>query len=858
MGVVYKAEDTKLKRNVALKFLPVHLSASEQDKARFMQEAQSASALNHPNVCTIHAIEEHDGQLFIVMECVDGLTLRQKQNAIGFKQAIDIGIQVADGLAAAHEKGIVHRDIKPENIMIRKDGIAQIMDFGLAKLRASGGKITRLTKEGSTVGTAGYMSPEQIQGQDADHRSDIFSLGVLLYELFTGQLPFKGVHETALAYEIVNVDPAPMSSVKAEIDPGLDAIVLECLAKEPAERYQSAAELSKELRRYKRESGRSRISRVSRVSVAEEPAVSANAVVKHKGLAKERLLWAVSMVIVLAVMAYLAMSLMGEQKPPPMTVRFFIFPSDKTIINQSAVSPDGKTVAFTASGKGSTLLWVRPMSGLNAQPLTGTENAQFPFWSPDSRYIGFFADGKLMKVDQSGGPPVVICDASGVGGTWNDHGEILYAPEGNGLFRVSAGGGIPKQVTFLDSSSNESSHRWPSFLPDGNHFIYVALRVHDEAVMAYMLSLADTTKVKVLSSDANVVFASPSGVLFLKSRTLMYQKFDIGAGHLVGDPKPVAVDVGLVPRLALGDFSYSVANVLTTGGGRSVNRQYAWFDREGRQIGTAGPPGNYFDIALSPSGTQAAIQKSDLQTGNSDIWVIDIRRELISRFTFEPAVEDDPVWSADGKYIYYSNAREGTYNIYRKISTGIGAPQMVTPAGLPQHPMQMSRDGKYLLYEVIRPKTQADIWILPSDSTEKPFPYLESQFVETYPQFSPDGKWVAYVSDESGKNEIYVQTFPGSGGKWQVSTKGGSQPRWRQDGKELFFVAPDLKMMAVEIRSGATFDYGVAKPLFQTFIDNYAAPNRYAVTENGQKFLINIPIGDETANPITVSINQIQ
>jgi len=557
-------------------------------------------------------------------------------------------------------------------------------------------------------------------------------------------------------------------------------------------------------------------------------------------------------------MAYLVMSRMGEQKPSLIAIRFLIFPPDKTIIDQSAVSPDGNAVAFTATGKGTRMLWVRPMNGLNAQPLTGTENAQFPFWSPDSRHIGFFADGKLMKVDQSGGPPVVICDASGFGGTWNIHGDILYAREGNGLFRVSAGGGIPKQVTFLDSSLHESSHCWPSFLPDGKNFMYVALGVFDEAVTGYMSSLDDTTRVRVLSTDANVMFAPPSGVLFLRSRTLMYQNFDIGAKHLVGDPKPVAVSVGLVPRLALGDFSYSAANVLTTGGGRSVNRQYAWYDRQGRQIGTAGPPGNYFDIALSPSGTHAAIQKVDLQTGNSDIWIIDIKRDFISRFTFEPAVEDDPVWSADGKYIYYSNAREGTYNIYRKVSSGIGSPQMVTPTGLPQRPMHMSQDGRYLLYEVIQPKTLADIWVLPSDSTEKPFPYLESDFVETLPQFSPDGKWVAYVSDESGKNEIYVQTFPGSGGRWQVSTKGGSQPRWRQDGKELFFIAPDLKIMAVEVRAAATFDYGMAKPLFQTFIDNYNSPNRYAVTENGQKFLINIPVGDETANPITVSINQIQ
>ena len=383
MGVVYKAEDTTLKRTVALKFLPQHVSASETDKARFLLEAQAAAALNHPNICTIHSIEEHDGpayagapagkQTFIAMEFVDGQTLREKRGTINLGKAIDIGIQVAEGLAIAHEKGIVHRDIKPENIMVRKDGIVQIMDFGLAKLRAS--RASRLTKEGSTVGTAGYMSPEQVQGQDTDHRSDIFSLGVLLYELFSGELPFRGVHETALLYEIVNVDPAPMSATKPEIDPELDRIVLECLQKEPDERYNSVKDIAKDLKRFKRESGRSKVTRVSRPAYIQ----SDTRQIEAKPTAKfntERIVWITALVVVVAVFIMKMMSSVDVEKQPPLNVRFTISPPEKTVIGETTVSPNGKIVAFSATGEGLTLLWVRPLSALNSQALPGTEKCR--------------------------------------------------------------------------------------------------------------------------------------------------------------------------------------------------------------------------------------------------------------------------------------------------------------------------------------------------------------------------------------------------------------------------------------------------------------------------------------------------
>src|SRR5438309_3309508 len=452
-GVVYKAEDTKLRRTVALKFLPQRLSASEQDKSRFIQEAQAASALNHPNVCTIHDIREHDGRMFIVMEFVDGQTLEDKKGTIGLKQAIDIGIQIADGLAAAHEKGIVHRDIKPENIMIRKDGIVQIMDFGLAKLR---GKVTRLTKEGSTVGTAGYMSPEQVQGNDADHRSDIFSFGVLLYELLAGQLPFKGIHDTALAYEIVNMDAPPISSIKPEIDPTLDAIVLECLEKDPNERTQSAKQVSIDLKRFKRESSRQRVSRVSAVRPMVKPEYGGQNIPPGTPKGKRRV-WQIISAILGAALIAAGWLLMNINSAVPTVARFgVVLPKDQQLDIQDyaaiAISPDGSRFVYKASGR----LYLRKMENIEAEPIPGTENAVNPFFSPDGRWLGFFAGGKLKKIPLSGGSAVILADAqANRGATWTKNGTIIFTPTGRGgMVRVGADGGDVQQVTTVDSTRN--------------------------------------------------------------------------------------------------------------------------------------------------------------------------------------------------------------------------------------------------------------------------------------------------------------------------------------------------------------------------------------------------------------------
>ncbi len=625
MGVVYKAQDTKLERDVALKFLPPHLSASEADKARFVQEAKAASALNHPNVCTIHDIQEHDGpatagasaparpgelsqagggkQLFIVMEFVDGQTLGEKRGSLSYKQAIDIGIQIADGLAAAHEKGIVHRDIKPENIMVRKDGIAQIMDFGLAKLKSSGSIITRLTKEGSTVGTAGYMSPEQVQGHDADHRSDIFSYGVLLYEMLTGQLPFRGIHETALAYEIVNVDAPPMSALKPEIDPSLDAIVLECLEKDQNERTQSAKQVAIDLKRYRRESSRQKMSRITaarpvgRLSATHAVDDAPTALYEtslQRASKKSWLPWILAGVFI-CVSGLLSFLHFLEPVADSAVLRAYIHPPDSHTFASGngghlALSPSSQMLAFVGrDSTGRNGLWVRALRSLTAQQLAGTDGASYPFWSPDNKQIAFFADGKLKKIDAAGGPVLTICDApQGRGGAWNSAGTILFSPTGSsGLSKVFAAGGASMVVTRSDISQQGQSHRFPIFLPDGDHFLYAIMAEGSgpserDSIIAG--SLSDSTFRRVLlHASSNMAFAR-GHLLYFEQKTLMARPFDTDQLRFDGDAVPVAEDLLYFPARIKASFSASETGILLYQTEFTSHTRMTIIDRSGREV----------------------------------------------------------------------------------------------------------------------------------------------------------------------------------------------------------------------------------------------------------------------------------
>jgi eukaryotic-like serine/threonine-protein kinase len=898
MGVVYKAHDSKLKRTVALKFLPTHVSASEQDKARFIQEAQSASALNHPNVCTIHDIQEYDSQLFIVMEFVEGRTLgdllekgppslsplgkgglqgglssdrKTPKAGIQLKQAIDIGMQIADGLAAAHENGIVHRDIKPDNIMVRKDGRVIIMDFGLAKLK---GDVSRLTKEGSTVGTAGYMSPEQVQGHDVDHRSDIFSLGVVLYELFTGELPFKGVHETALIYEIVNVDPVPMSSVKPEIDAGLDGIVLECLQKDPAERYQSVAEVAKELRRFKRESSRQRVSRISGVKPVQEGVMDSGSYGSSSTIStyppptvsprRERILLASAgvLLVLLLISGYMHLN---RSVPEVEQYRYTIAPPEGTSFNNfvgghTILSPDGTKLVFLASESGENSLWVRSLDELTARKLPGTVGAFYPFWSPDSRWVGFFADGRLKRIDVSGGSPITVTNAEdGRGGTWNEAGIIIFSPASTSsrLYKVPASGGEPSPVTFDEEESGTAGHRFPSFLPDGNHFTYLREGGGAGVYNLYVSALDGKTDKLLLENVSSAQYVS-GHLLYIRDTNLFAHPFDTKRLRFNGDAFLVAESIVYAPLRGKGVLTLShtgnlIYQVDRAGTDQSV---LSWLEKiNGEQ--TIIETGPFWNLSFSPDGRYAAVSVEDRASRKRDIWIYDLERSVRTRFTFGENDDFVPVWSPDGRYIVFESLRDDGYNIVLRESGGGGEERILHRSAFPMRPTDWSADGKLLLISSQGESQYGQsLYILPFDNPEDVHPFLRRSFMEFGGKFSPDGKWVAYQSNQSGRQEIYIRPTTGSGGVRQVSTDSGVLPEWSRDGKELFFYDfLEGRLMSASVKTDDnSIDIGTILPLFN-FRPRFAL-NSYNISQDGKRFLA-ITSPDQEADPgeLTVVLN---
>jgi eukaryotic-like serine/threonine-protein kinase len=845
MGVVYKARDNRLDRFVALKFLPQQLNASEADKARFIQEAKSASALNHPNVCTIHDIQEFQGQLFLVMEFVDGQTLREKAQSSIFtlKSAIDFGIQIADGLAAAHEKGIVHRDIKPENIMVRKDGIVQIMDFGLAKLRG----ISRLTKEGSTVGTAGYMSPEQVQGQEADPRSDIFSLGVVLYEMFTKELPFKGVHETAVSYEIVNVDPPPMSALKPDVDPALDTIVLECLAKEPSERYQSVAEVAKELRRFKRESTRLRTSRtmiaqpVSTVGAATrtDSTMSTAAPVPQQG-ARQWVWKGIAVAAVALAGVLLAMPLL-RQKPPMASLHVELLPPPTTSYSVAnggghfALSPDGRSIAFAAvDTAGKALLWVRSLQSFTSRAIAGTEDAWYPFWSPDGKSIGFFAHGKMFKVDVDGGALFTICDAvSPRGGTWNSSGVIVFAPDqSKGLFRVAAVGGKPEVLTRLDTTINELTHRWPVFLPDQDHYLFFARGSlagfgGTEKDHLYVGSLSQGTTRQLFSAISDAAYADGM-IMYIRENAVVGQAFDPDRLTVSGDPVTIAQDLQYTPRWSKGSFSVSQTGMLCfQPGGQEARPDVVLLKKDGSIVQRLGRLDLMFKASLSPDGKRLAMDILDGQSRNIDVWIYDVERGMKTRLTFSKQADIAPIWSPDGGSVAYATGMGSETRIVTQPVSGSGQEKIIVRLAVDAFPSDWSSDNKYLLYFT---RGDADVWVTPLTGGGSPVKILGSEYTEAGAKFSPDVRWIAYQSDESGKNEIYVRSFVAAGSsadaapdvKRQISADGGISAHWRKDGKGVFYVTPRGIMFAELKIEGSSLEVVRVTPFSQIHLPYWA------------------------------------
>jgi eukaryotic-like serine/threonine-protein kinase len=835
MGEVYKARDTRLDRIVAIK-----ISRNKFDE-RFEREARAVAALNHPHICQLYDI----GPDYLVMEYVEGQPIR---GPMPVEQALRYAEQIADALDQAHRKGIIHRDLKPANILVTKQEI-KLLDFGLAKFRRAvtmdDETVTNaLTSKGTILGTLHYMSPEQLEGKEADERSDIYSFGCVLYELITGQRAFEGKSAASLIAAILERTPAPLEPA------GLNRVVETCLAKDPDDRFQTARDLKRALR--------------WAVDLGQAALQTTGLSTTGHGPVPQRWPW-----IVATLMTLVAAGIGGysftRSTPPPLASRFVVdAPPDRAFTNgfaAAAVSPDGRYLVFDATGgSAAPSLWLRPLDSLAARPLPGTEGANFPFWSPDSKSIAFFAGGKLKRVELLGGAPLVLCDAredlgASVSGTWSRDGIILFGGT-SGLRRVPASGGQPVPLTQTDASRQEAGHGYPQFLPDGKHFLYFIQSGNPNTEGVYAGSLdRPQERIRVVRTNAKAIYAPPiSGragyLLWLREQTLLAERFDPGKLLLVGDPTPVAEDVGL-NELQRAAFWMSDAGLLVYRSGGVSGRRLAWMSRDGKRTEQGGM-GIYNSLRLSPDGKRVAFGQG-LATAN--IWTLEFARSVLTRLTFGTREDFYPVWSPDGRQIAFSSNQSGVFQIYRKDAGGAGQEEQLTSGPNAKLVNDWSHDGKYLLYTQNDPKTSLDLWALPLDGDRKPVPVLQSPFVESAGQFSPDGKWIAYHSTESGRFDVYICAFPSSAGKWQISDRGGAIPRWRADGKELFYVSPDLKMMAVTIRaSAAGVEAETPRELFTYPAPGFNSP--YDVAADGQRFLLaERSEAQGGAPPLTVVVN---
>ncbi len=851
MGEVYRAKDTRLGREVAIKVLPKEMSADAGRKQRFEREAKTISGLNHPNICVLHDVGSQEGVDYLVMELVDGepLSKRLEKGPLPLEQVLKYGSQIADALDKAHRAGIVHRDLKPGNIMLTASG-AKLLDFGLAKPAARSASLVTLTamspasspvtEAGMVVGTFQYMSPEQVEGKEVDVRSDIFSLGAVLYEMVTGKRAFEGKSQLSVASAIMEKQPEPISAIKPLWPRGVDHVIRKCLAKEPARRWQSAGDVSSELQ-WAGESG-----------VGE----SGTAVVGVKARQISWLPWVLNGLLAVGLLV----AVFGMRTSRPAAEYFsapFNFP-----VNSMAIAPNGHTVAIAAEGESGkkSELWLYEVGSREVRSLPDTEGASFPFWSSDGKSIGFFASGKLKKLELGGGPVQTLCDApSGRGGTWNREGVILFTPSGRlgeVVNRISAGGGTLTPVTTLDLARKETSHRWPEFLPDGKHFLFMAFTVAGQTgTDAIFVGSLDSKEIKKLTdTTSNASYVAPGYLVFARDRTLFAQKFNVGKLEMEGEPVPILPGVRYVPRIAHSVFAVNSGSVLLSQGGNSVAlSRLVWFDRSGKEIGAVGNAEEFANVALSPDGKSVAVDKTDQVNQNTDIWVYDVQGTRVKRLTFDPAIDAMPMWSPDGTKLAFTSSRGQLFDIYIKPADGSQDEKPVeATANVDKYPHDWSKDGKYFLY-----LRGTELWTL-SYPELKSQPFLKGNFAYRSGQFSPDGKWVAYSSNESGKWEVYVTSFPEANGKWQVSNGGGLQPRWRKDGKELFYFSADGKLMAVPIKAGIGFDAGAPVVLFQADEKEPVATSEqimYDVSKDGQKFLINTQVRNGGTQPMSVVMN---
>lgn len=865
MGEVYKARDTRLNREVAIKVLPGEIAHDVERLRRFEQEAKAVGALNHPNILTVFDFGTHEEHPYIVMELLEGEELREAldNGALPTRKAMGYAQQIANGLSAAHAKNIVHRDLKPANLFVTTDGRVKILDFGLAKLRQPrrGEEESTLslpsdneapnTDPGVVMGTVGYMSPEQVQGQTADHRSDIFSFGVILYEMLSGQRAFTGGSMVETMHAILKNEPPEFGESNAKVSPQLDKIVRRCLEKKPERRFQTASDLGFALEALSvpHSSGASRTEAV--------PALDTAARTKRGGWRDYRLAWLTAAAFILATLGltwahFTRQPISNEAR----VMKLAINPPENASFDNIAISPDGRWLAFTAATGGKVQLWVRALDATEANVLPGTEGARFPFWSPDSHWIAFFAANKLKKIEVSGGPAQPLCDVTiPSGGAWNRDGVIILS-RASGLYRVSATGGELTVLTTPDRARQEIGHLHPSFLPDGQHFLYSIGSGQKETRGIYLGSLDGKLKQRLLSDISSAVYAPPGFLLFRREEALLAQPFDADKRQLSGELFPVAERVGHDP-LHRQRLNVSVSDngvlVLDPHGNR-LSRQLLWLDRAGKQTGSLGEEWRaYTKPWLAPDEKRFVAERADAN-GTLDLWLADVSGANATRFTFDPGNDIYPVWSPDGKRIVWLSTREDPFRLYQKAASGAGQEELLFNSN--GVPTDWSGDGRFILYTQYNPKTKQDVWVLPLDGAQQPFPFLQTEAYEGGAQLSPDGRWLAYGSDESGRFEVYVQRFPDHSGKRQVSTGGGLGPHWRRDGKELFYYMADGKLMALPVGSGESFEMGTAVALFEFRSgsnSSFTAP--YTVTGDGQRFLVNAIVDAEPRAPLTVVVN---
>jgi serine/threonine protein kinase/Tol biopolymer transport system component len=871
MGEVYRARDAKLGRDVAIKILPQDFAQDPERLVRFEREAHLLASLNHPNIGAIYDLSESNGAKFFVLELVPGDTLADliARGPVPVEEALALCRQIAEALEAAHDKGIVHRDLKPANIKITPDGKVKVLDFGLGKLSERDSAAATLSQsptlmtarasiEGVILGTAAYMSPEQTRGREIDRRSDIWSFGCVAFEMLTGKQTFEGETVSDLFAAILRSEPA-WSALPATVPESVRLLLKRCLQKDVRRRLQHIGE------------ARIAMDDAAASDVVAKPMVTvANAVPQPR-----RTPWIISAVTLLLISIGLTTALffVTSRHPGIQAVQFEVLPPVGGAFEQSAsviftvptISPDGRWLAFTArDASGKVLLWVRPLDSLTSKSFLGTEGAAFPFWSPDSRSIAFYTQQKLKKVDLAGGPPQAITDTLNFRrGTWNQENVIVFAGGNRATLYAVAASGQAKPLEVTKLLPGQVAHRSPWFLPDGRHFLFHAQGAGETSGL-FVGSLDSTVTKRLGPSDSGAVYSQAGHILFVREGTLLRQGFDLKKLEIIGEATPVAEHVPI--NGDVGAFSVSDTGVLAYRPAATVEQVVlTWMDRSGKVIGTVGSPAEYRGVDLSPDGKRLAVHRHEGEGG--DIWIFEVSRGLMSRFTFDPTRENSsPVWSSDSSHLIYNSGQNGRWRIYQKLATGTGNEEQLLETDLNMAPMSWSPDGTRVLMRVVDPNTQGNQSVF-SFNDKKITNFINQPGNELWGQISPDGNWVAYASNETGRYEIYVKSFPSGTAQYQISGDGGWFPRWKRDGKELFFLTPNARseMESVKINSSASsFQFDRPVKLFDSGFINFTHPTGgtflpWAVSADGQQFLIPRPDHPESAStgaiPIIVVVN---